>query len=37
MRYANLRVLNPTLPEQQAIVDVLDSLDEPIERVREDT
>ena len=33
---SNLRVLNPTLPEQQAIVDVLDSVDEPIERVREE-
>ena len=26
---SNLRVLNPPLPEQQAIVDVLDSVDEP--------
>ena len=33
---SNLRVLNPPLPEQQAIVDVLDSVDEPIERVREE-
>ena len=33
---SNLRVLNPPLPEQQAIVAVLDSVDEPIERVREE-
>ena len=32
---SNLRVLNPPLPEQQAIVAVLDSVGKPIDRVRE--